>query len=144
MKKSPDTPRTHRIWTTLRWIGIVLSAAPVVLMLVTGAAGSAASGQLRMDIFLPAELSLLTFSGMLLMALAAVKQRVCARLSAALPVAAAASLLLCQGAALLSVRTDQAPLMAAGIGLLLLFDLAAAAAPVVGILSARKLRRMTR
>lgn len=146
--KTPDAPRSRRLWVALRWIGIVLSGAPVLLMLVTGIVGSAVSGRPRMDVFLPAELSLLTFPGMALMALAAVKQRTYARLSAALPVTAAAALLLCQGLAVLSgissgLREAKGLLLAALIGLLLLFDLAAAAAPAVGLLSVRRLRRMT-
>lgn len=146
MDKRPDARAARRLWPALRWAGIALSAAPVLLMLGAGIIGSAASGQLRMDVFLPAELFFLTFPGMVLMALAAAKQRVYARLSAALPAAAAAALILCQGLALLSgvatgAREAKGPLMAALIGLLLLFDLAAAAAPVVGLLSVRRLRR---
>ena len=148
MKKQPGAPKAGRLWAALRWAGIVLTGVPVLLMLVTGVIGSAASGQPRLDVFLPAELSLLTFPGMILMALAAIKQRVYARLSAGLPVTAAAALILCQGVAVLSgiasgLREAKGPLMALLIGLLLLFDLAAAAAPVVGILSVRRLRRMT-
>ena len=148
MKKKSDMPVSGRLWTVLRWGGIALSGAPVLLMLATGIAGSAASGQLRMDIFLPAELFLLTFPGMILLAFAAVKQGIYARLSAALPVTAAAALLLCQGLAILKriasgLREAEGPLTAALVGLLLLFDLAAAAAPVVGLLSVRRLRRMT-
>ena len=147
--KKPDVPKARLLWAALRWIGIVLSGAPVLLMLVTGIAGSIVSGQLRMDVFLPAELSFLTFPGMLLTALAAVKQRVYVRLSAATPVTAAAALLLCQGLALLSGiasgrREAEGPLMAMLIGLLLLYDLAAAAAPAVGLLSVRRLRHTTK
>ena len=146
MEKRPGPPAERRFWAVLRWIGVVLSAAPVLFMLVTGVIGSAASGRLQVDVFLPAELFFLTFPGMILMALAAVKQRVYARLSAALPVAAAAALILCQGLAFLSgaasgQREPGRVITAALAGLLLLFDLAAVSAPVVGLLSIRKLRR---
>lgn len=148
MKPSAEPLHTPRLWWVLRWMGVVLSAVPVLLMLVTGLVGSAVSGQLHMDLFLPAELSLLTFPGMILMAVAAVKQRVYPRLSAALPVVAAAALLLCQGVALLSgiasgLRDPQGPLLSVLTGLLLLFDLASIAAPVVGLLAAQRLGRTT-
>ncbi|MBM6926108.1 hypothetical protein [Pseudoflavonifractor phocaeensis] len=113
-------------------------------MLVTGLAGSVASGQPRMDLLLPAELSFLTFPGMILMALAALKQRVYIHLSAALPVAAAADLALCQW---LALHADfcgaQKPIMVGSAGLLLLFDLSAVTAPVMGLLSIRRLRGAT-
>ena len=145
MKKDFNALNVRRRWLILRGIGIALSGIPVLLMLVAGIIGSIVSGQPRMDVFLPAELCFLTFPGMFLMALAAVKQRVYPRLSTALPVTAAAALVLCQGLALLSgiasgLREAKGPLMAVLIGLLLLFDLAAIAAPLAGILSIRRLR----
>ena len=148
MKERPDRTAGPRLWAGLRLAGVILSAAPIVLMLVTGLAGSIASGRLLLDAFLPAELFFLTFPGMVLMAVAAGKQRVYARLSAALPVAAAAALLLGQGLALVSgiasgLREAGGAFTAALMGLLLFFDLTAAAAPVVGIVSIRRLRRMT-
>lgn len=140
MRLSRPAPAHSRIWGLLRLAGSALAAAPVLLMLGTGIAGSALSGQPRMDVFLPAELSFLTLPGMLLVAAAAVRQRVHVRLAVALPVTALAALALCQGLAwcpALPARLRTPLLMA----LLLLFDLCAAATPVLGIVSARRLRR---
>ena len=136
--KRPEIPRSCSFWAALRWTGIVLSGGPVLLMLVSGIIGSVSSGQPRMDVLLPAELSLFTFPGLLLMALAAAKQRVYARLSAGLAAAAAlAALVLCL---VPSLTTRAMGLLWAA---LILFDLAAVAAPVVGLLSIRRLRRRT-
>ena len=127
------SPRSRKnLWTACRLTGIVLSAVPVVLMLATGAAGSLAAGRLLIDFFLPAELFSLSFPGMLLIAAAALGQKVLRAVSAALPAAALLSLLLCQGTALLFGPVSGGPARLA-VCFLLLYDLAAAAAPAVGI-----------
>lgn len=137
MRHHQPAPTHSRVWGMLRLAGVVLFAAPLVLMLGTGIVGSVLSGQPCMDVFLPAELLFLTLPGMILVAAAAVRQRVHVRLAVALPVVAFTALALCQGLALpTALRT---PLLMA---LLLVFDFCAAATPVLGIVSARRLRRI--
>ena len=129
-------------WCWLRIAGIVLTAVPVLLMLCTGVAASLVSGQIVMDVLLPAELGILTVPGMLLMALAAWKQKTHPRLSMALPVVAVLSLVLCQGVALVSgigtgERAASGLLWVLILFFLGIFDLTAVAAPIAGILAAR-------
>ena len=145
MKQRPEKPVSRRFWTALRLTGMILSGTPVLLMLVSAVLESAVSGQLWVDLFLPAELSFLTFPGMLLLAAAAVKQRIYARLSVALPVTAGTALGLCQALAAASGiasghRQPSGLFMALLTALLLLFDRAAAAAPIAGLLSIQRLR----
>lgn len=139
MRQNQPAPARSRVWGILRLAGSLLSAAPLLLMLGTGILGSAASGQLRMDFLLPAELLYLTFPGMLLVAAASVRQRVHARLAAALPVTGLTALVLCQGLALCPALPAElrTPLLMA---LLLLFDLCAAATPVLGLVSFLRIR----
>lgn len=136
----------QRFWSRLRIAGIVLAAVPVFLMLGTGLAASLASGRILMDVLLPAELGVLTLSGMLLMALAAWKQKTHPRFAVVLPLLAILSLVLCQGTALLSgigtgKRAASGPLWWMILFFLIVYDLTAIAAPVAGVLAARAATR---
>lgn len=140
MDKRQNAPVHSRVCAGLRLAGLILCGAPLVLMLGTGILGSVVSGQPRMDVLLPAELLFLTLPGMILLAVAAVRQRVHARPAVALPITAVAALALCQGLALWPGFPAESlfPLL---LGLLALYDLCAAAACLLGWLSARHLRR---
>lgn len=142
MGRHPRRPdASGKVWTLMRIAGIVLSAVPSLLMLVTGAAASFAARRLMVDFLLPAELAFLTLPGMLFMAVAAAKQHTLPRLSVSLAVIAAASFLLCLGVAAASgiaagLRPAQGPVWWLIVAFLVLYDLAALAAPIAGITAA--------
>ncbi len=130
----------------LRAAGLLLTGGPVVLMLVTGAWASCASGRLLMDVLLPAELGMLTLPGMVLLAAAAVGQkpgRTLVRVSGFLPVGAAISLALCQVAAPAASGAQTGSLLRlVPVALLGAYDLAVFAALVTAVLClARKGRQ---
>lgn len=137
--RRPGAP--GKAWTCMRIAGIVLSAIPPLLMLVTGAAASFATRRLTVDFLLPAELAFLTLPGMLFIAVAAAKQHTLSRLSVSLAVITAASFLLCQGVAAASgiasgLRAAQGPAWWLIVAFVVLYDLASLAAPIAGIAAA--------
>lgn len=138
MKRTYSGRSRQTRYTVLRLIGIFLSGCPAVLMLITGIRGTIATGQPRMDVLLPAELFVFTLPSMIFVAIAAVKQHRCGRFAVLLPLAATAALILCQGLATLSgiasgTRPAEGPLFILLIALLVVYDLAAVAAPILGL-----------
>ncbi|HJA25875.1 MAG TPA: hypothetical protein H9795_07425 [Candidatus Fournierella merdigallinarum] len=142
MKDTEKRAARPGFWRALRLAGVLLAAAPVIFMLLTGAVGSLAARRPLLDVLLPAELAFITLPGMALIPLAAAREQRRWGLSAALAALGAAAFAGCLGMAWLSgIAGGASP--AAGpawwitLALLALFDLCAAAAPVAGLLAAR-------
>lgn len=118
--------------------GVALSAFPTLLMLVTGGIATAAQGRILMDFLLPAELWVCSLGGMALLLLWSRGTRRF-RLFAGLLLTALGALVLCLGAAALSVigsgsRSPEGPCWWGILGFLILYDLAVLAAPLAGLL----------
>ena len=124
---------------------MIISAIPPALTVVTGIAGSLAAGRILADLLLPAELFFLALPGMLLVTAAAIKRNFLKGLTVVLLCVEAGTLALCQGVAVISgiasgFRPAQGLLWYVLIGLLICYDLVAAAAPFAGLAVFRKCR----